>query len=95
MGGVSGLGFCVYALVANRRNRCFGSLDSTCMVGGSIYHVTPLPLSLAVGTLYPAYCSFKAVRTKNVRAYVKWMMYWIVFAIYLFIENFTDSFLSW
>lgn len=51
--------------------------------------------SLVAGTLYPAYGSFKAVRTKSPRAYVKWMMYWIVFACYLLIENFTDSFLSW
>uniref|UniRef100_A0A673JPY4 Receptor expression-enhancing protein n=1 Tax=Sinocyclocheilus rhinocerous TaxID=307959 RepID=A0A673JPY4_9TELE len=38
--------------------------------------------SLAFGTLYPAYSSYKAVKTKNVKEYVKWMMYWIVFALF-------------
>ncbi|KAL0269951.1 UNVERIFIED_CONTAM: hypothetical protein PYX00_007523 [Menopon gallinae] len=49
---------------------------------------------LIFGTLYPAYSSYKAVRTKNVREYVKWMMYWIVFALFTCAETFTDIFLS-
>ncbi|CAI4230374.1 unnamed protein product [Auanema sp. JU1783] len=47
-------------------------------------------ISLTAGTLYPAYKSYKAVRTKDVREYVKWMMYWIVFAVYCFVENIAD-----
>ncbi|XP_017839045.1 uncharacterized protein LOC108597154 isoform X2 [Drosophila busckii] len=50
---------------------------------------------LFFGTLYPAYASYKAVRTKNVKEYVKWMMYWIVFAFFTCIETFTDIFLAW
>jgi len=50
---------------------------------------------LLFGTLYPAYASYKAVRTKNVKEYVKWMMYWIVFALFSCSETFTDIFLSW
>lgn len=50
---------------------------------------------LLFGTLYPAYASYKAVRTKNVKEYVKWMMYWIVFALFCSIETFSDVFLSW
>ncbi|CAH1990413.1 unnamed protein product [Acanthoscelides obtectus] len=50
---------------------------------------------LLFGTLYPAYASYKAVRTKGGREYVKWMMYWIVFALFTCIETFTDIFLSW
>ncbi|KAK7791164.1 hypothetical protein R5R35_013330 [Gryllus longicercus] len=49
---------------------------------------------LVFGTLYPAYASYKAVRTKNVKEYVKWMMYWIVFALFTCAETFTDVFLS-
>jgi len=51
-------------------------------------------ISLGLGTLYPAYASYKAVRTKNVKEYVKWMMYWIVFAIFTSLETFTDFFLA-
>ncbi|GBL98148.1 Receptor expression-enhancing protein 2 [Araneus ventricosus] len=49
---------------------------------------------LVFGTLYPAYASYKTVKTKNVRDYVKWMMYWIVFALYTCIEIFTDIFIA-
>ncbi|XP_070818863.1 receptor expression-enhancing protein 2 [Chaetodon trifascialis] len=50
---------------------------------------------LAFGTLYPAYSSYKAVKTKNVKEYVKWMMYWIVFALFTTAETTTDLLLSW
>ncbi|KAJ8408876.1 hypothetical protein AAFF_G00246940 [Aldrovandia affinis] len=50
---------------------------------------------LAFGILYPAYSSYKAVKTKNVKEYVKWMMYWIVFAIFTTAETITDLVLSW
>ncbi|XP_067885301.1 receptor expression-enhancing protein 1-like isoform X2 [Heterodontus francisci] len=50
---------------------------------------------LIFGTLYPAYASYKAVKTKNVKEYVKWMMYWIIFALFTTAETFTDLFLSW
>uniref|UniRef100_UPI00358DFE90 receptor expression-enhancing protein 1-like isoform X1 n=1 Tax=Myxine glutinosa TaxID=7769 RepID=UPI00358DFE90 len=50
---------------------------------------------LFFGILYPAYSSYKAVRTKNVRQYVRWMMYWIVFALFTTVETFTDLMLCW
>ncbi|KAG9341819.1 hypothetical protein JZ751_018541 [Albula glossodonta] len=50
---------------------------------------------LFFGTLYPAYYSYKAVKTKNVKEYVRWMMYWIVFALYTVVETITDTTLSW
>uniref|UniRef100_A0A671EWD3 Receptor expression-enhancing protein n=1 Tax=Rhinolophus ferrumequinum TaxID=59479 RepID=A0A671EWD3_RHIFE len=50
---------------------------------------------LVFGMLYPAYASYKAVKTKNIREYVRWMMYWIVFALFMAVEIFTDIFISW
>ncbi|KAM9777928.1 receptor expression-enhancing protein 1 isoform 2-T2 [Neosynchiropus ocellatus] len=50
---------------------------------------------LVFGTLYPAYSSYKAVKSKDVREYVKWMMYWIIFALFTTVEVFTDMFLCW
>nr|XP_014435220.2 receptor expression-enhancing protein 4 [Pelodiscus sinensis] len=44
--------------------------------------------------LYPAYASYKAVKTKNIREYVRWMMYWIVFALFMATETITDTFIS-
>ncbi|XP_071491648.1 receptor expression-enhancing protein 2-like [Diadema antillarum] len=49
---------------------------------------------LVFGTLYPAYYSYKAVKTRNVKEYVKWMMYWIVFALFSCVETVADIFAS-
>lgn len=48
-----------------------------------------------MGTLYPAYRSYKALKNKNVHEHVKWMMYWIVFALFTTCEVFLDIFISW
>ncbi|CAH2299544.1 receptor expression-enhancing 1 isoform X1 [Pelobates cultripes] len=50
---------------------------------------------LIFGTLYPAYYSYKAVKSKDIKEYVKWMMYWIIFALFMSVETFTDIFLCW
>ncbi|XP_060795581.1 receptor expression-enhancing protein 3 [Neoarius graeffei] len=50
---------------------------------------------LLFGTLYPAYYSYKAVKTKNVKEYVRWMMYWIVFALYTVAETIADLSIAW
>lgn len=49
---------------------------------------------LVAGTLYPAYRSYKAVRTKDVKEYVKWMMYWIVFGLFYTGEAVADILLA-
>lgn len=50
---------------------------------------------LVFGILYPAYGSYKAIRTKNVKEYVRWMMHWIVMACFQFVETFSDVFICW
>ncbi|XP_068012249.1 LOW QUALITY PROTEIN: receptor expression-enhancing protein 4 [Melanerpes formicivorus] len=58
--------------------------------------LTPsLPCRLLFGMLYPAYASYKAVKSKNIREYVRWMMYWIVFALFMAMETITDLLISW
>lgn len=52
-------------------------------------------LILTLGTLYPAYRSYKAIKNKDMREYVKWMMYWIVFALFTTLETMLDIFISW
>jgi len=49
---------------------------------------------ITFGTLYPAYRSFKAVRMKDAKEYMKWMMYWIAFAFFCVGESFADVFMS-
>ena len=50
---------------------------------------------LVFGTLLPAYRSYKAIQAKNAKEYVRWMMYWIVYALFITSEAFSDMFLSW
>jgi len=59
-----------------------------------IPYLLMVPLRLALGTLYPAYASYKAIRTKNTREYAKWMMYWVTFAALSSVEAFADVFLG-
>ncbi|MEQ2233973.1 hypothetical protein ILYODFUR_027215, partial [Ilyodon furcidens] len=92
------------SLCASRRRRLWTRLSS----GGNSSPQTARPVAfssamvswiisrlvvLVFGTLYPAYSSYKAVKTKDVREYVKWMMYWIIFALFTTVEVFTDMFL--
>lgn len=49
---------------------------------------------LAVGALHPAYASCKAVRSRNPREYVRWMMYWVVLAGLLTAEPLVDLMFS-
>ena len=49
---------------------------------------------LCLGILYPAYASYKAIRTKSPKDYVKWMMYWVVFSLFMALETVTDIFLA-
>lgn len=80
------------------------------------------PFRIVFGTLYPAYSSYKAVKSRDLKEYVsallyladendtvwrwvwlrlsptlqvKWMMYWIIFALFSTVEVFTDMFLCW
>jgi len=51
-------------------------------------------VSIALGTLYPAYASYKAIKTKKSKNCIQWMMYWVVFAIFTSVEPFLDFFFS-
>lgn len=50
---------------------------------------------LVFSVIYPAYRSFKAVRNKNLKEYLKWIVYWIVYAFFTCIELLTDAILCW
>jgi len=48
-----------------------------------------------VGYAYPAYCSFKALRTVDEHDDHQWLMYWIVFGLFNVFEFFADILISW
>lgn len=52
-------------------------------------------LIIGSGLVYPAYNSYKAVKAADVRQYVRWIMYWVVFAVFSTLESFGDIFISW
>ncbi|KAI1278087.1 Receptor expression-enhancing protein 4 [Halotydeus destructor] len=49
---------------------------------------------LIFGTLYPSYASYKAIKSKNVKEYARWMMFWVCFGLFSFVEIFSDVFVS-
>jgi hypothetical protein len=63
--------------------------------------VTHLPeeasnvLSNAVASLYPAYMSYKAIRSKSLKEIVPWLIYWIVMALFTLTESIADIFIFW
>uniref|UniRef100_A0A8B9DF61 Receptor expression-enhancing protein n=2 Tax=Neognathae TaxID=8825 RepID=A0A8B9DF61_ANSCY len=71
--------------------------NNTCLRGSQFNYFFLLFFfsRLIFGTLYPAYYSYKAVKSKDIKEYVKWMMYWIIFALFTTAETFTDIFLCW
>ncbi|KJE93494.1 hypothetical protein CAOG_04279 [Capsaspora owczarzaki ATCC 30864] len=49
-----------------------------------------------VSVAYPAYASFKAIKTRNIVEYQQWMMYWIVFGFFSVAALVLDALLgSW
>lgn len=50
---------------------------------------------LVFGVLYPAYSSYKALKTKNTRELVRMTMYWIIYAFFTTFECVGDIFISW
>lgn len=50
---------------------------------------------LVAGVVYPAYSSYKSIKEKNVKGYIKWLMYWIIYALFASVESVTDLFVAW
>eukprot|EP00045_Choanoeca_perplexa_P001375 m.19425 g.19425 ORF g.19425 m.19425 type:complete len:148 (+) comp10902_c0_seq1:148-591(+) len=51
--------------------------------------------SSILGTLWPAYRSYKAIKGKDVLEYKRWMQYWTCFGIFLVVEMFADFLIWW
>ncbi|KAG9293845.1 hypothetical protein G9A89_019183 [Geosiphon pyriformis] len=48
-----------------------------------------------VGLLYPAYASYKAIKTNNSAKIIPWLMYWIVLTFFMIAEGITDRLIFW
>lgn len=49
----------------------------------------------SIGFIYPAYASVKAIESPPKSDDTKWLMYWVVFALFSVIEFFSDILLNW
>ena len=49
----------------------------------------------SIGFVYPAYCSIKALESRNKDDDTQWLMYWVVFAVFSVVEFFSDIILGW
>ena len=48
-----------------------------------------------IGFLYPAYCSIKALESRDKADDTQWLMYWVVFALFSVLEFFSDFLVGW
>jgi receptor expression-enhancing protein 5/6 len=48
-----------------------------------------------IGFVYPAYCSIKAIESRNKDDDVQWLMYWVVFSVFSIAEFFSDILVGW
>jgi len=48
-----------------------------------------------VGFIYPAYCSFKAIKSEDKEDDTQWLTYWVVYAFFVVVESLTDLLLHW
>jgi len=53
------------------------------------------PFSNLVGFIYPAYCSFKAIKSEDKEDDTQWLTYWVVYAFFVVVESLTDLLLHW
>ena len=72
------------------------------MVGGSFILGIILVFGLGVGSVtnicgfgYPAFQSFKAIETKAKGDDAQWLVYWVIFALFNFMETIVDMILYW
>jgi len=49
----------------------------------------------SIGFIYPAYASVKAIESPPKGDDTKWLMYWVVFALFSVVEFFSDILLNW
>lgn len=49
----------------------------------------------ALGNVYPAYASYKAVLSRDPEAHKQWLCYWVVNALFVVFELIGDTFISW
>ena len=48
-----------------------------------------------IGFVYPAYVSVRAIESPQKADDTKWLMYWVVFALFSVVEFFSDILLNW
>eukprot|EP00287_Rhodomonas_sp_CCMP768_P002885 CAMPEP_0196735664 /NCGR_PEP_ID=MMETSP1091-20130531/14015_1 /TAXON_ID=302021 /ORGANISM="Rhodomonas sp., Strain CCMP768" /LENGTH=125 /DNA_ID=CAMNT_0042079319 /DNA_START=144 /DNA_END=521 /DNA_ORIENTATION=- len=52
-------------------------------------------LCMVIGFMYPAYMSYKAIKTPNKDDDTQWLSYWVIFGLFSFVEFFLDIILQW
>ncbi|KAJ1634302.1 hypothetical protein T492DRAFT_903531 [Pavlovales sp. CCMP2436] len=51
--------------------------------------------STLAGAVFPAYKSFKALRTNDEEETQKWLKYWVIYVMFVVVQIVTDLVLTW
>jgi len=71
----------------------YGTL--ACVVSWLMFGWGAQLLCNAIGFIYPAYCSIKALESHKKDDDTQWLMYWVVFSWFSVIEFFSDILVGW
>eukprot|EP01114_Cavostelium_apophysatum_P024258 TRINITY_DN943_c0_g1_i2.p2 TRINITY_DN943_c0_g1~~TRINITY_DN943_c0_g1_i2.p2 ORF type:complete len:149 (+),score=23.65 TRINITY_DN943_c0_g1_i2:176-622(+) len=52
-------------------------------------------LCTVLAITYPVYASFKAIESDNKEDDTMWLMYWVVYSLFAFLESIADSLIFW
>ena len=78
-------------------------VDPVALVGGGTVFVVLFTyfifgvglLCNLIGFFYPVYASLKAIESEEKDDDTRWLIYWVIYAMFTIVETFTDTILYW
>merc|ERR1712080_432203 len=68
---------------------------ASCVVTWLMFGYGAQLLCGAIGFVYPAYCSIKALESNDKNDDTQWLVYWVVFALFSVVDFFSEIVVGW